>query len=236
MLEVNIKNHQEDLVLRIIDLALEEEPELRNSESFVTDVAAYVLNRIPPRYSGGGERGFRRLVQPELVDEARDEFLVQSIETLALVHHAIELVKSRRHAEAACGDDCIDEDDDGLFHPLPRLVGRLVDGEGTALAHAEVRLLQDDELVPPAGPGWLNPYKVLPATSGMFTFWPRAVFHPDDRLTHRFRIAVEAPGYEPMTQELEYESRPSGFVLDGLADGDMINLGKLVLKAATNSH
>ena len=42
-----------------IDIVLEDEPELRADEGFIYDVAAYVLNRIPPRYLMS-ERGFLR--------------------------------------------------------------------------------------------------------------------------------------------------------------------------------
>ncbi|MCK4515693.1 MAG: late competence development ComFB family protein, partial [Spirochaetaceae bacterium] len=62
---MKLKNYQEDVVLRAIDIALEDQSEVVSDPAFVNDVAAYVLNRVPPRYVMS-ERGFLRLTVEEL--------------------------------------------------------------------------------------------------------------------------------------------------------------------------
>ena len=47
---MKLKNYQEDIVLHVIDIMLEDNPEIEADETLISDVAAYVLNRIPAKY------------------------------------------------------------------------------------------------------------------------------------------------------------------------------------------
>ena len=97
---MKLKNYQEDVVLRAIEIALEDSPDLLNDEVFVNDVAAYVLNRIPPRYVMS-ERGFLRMALEHADEENQDKSLANVIELMILVNQGLDLVRSRRSDESS---------------------------------------------------------------------------------------------------------------------------------------
>jgi hypothetical protein len=47
---MRLKNYNEDLVLETVKIVLRDRPDIRASRSFMLDVAAYALNRVPPKY------------------------------------------------------------------------------------------------------------------------------------------------------------------------------------------
>ncbi|MFW5738708.1 MAG: late competence development ComFB family protein [Spirochaetota bacterium] len=81
---MRLKNYQEDVVFRAIEIALEDQQDLLSDEAFVNDVAAYVLNRVPPRYVMS-ERGFLRLALEHTEEADQDRSLANVIELMMLV-------------------------------------------------------------------------------------------------------------------------------------------------------
>jgi competence protein ComFB len=63
---MELKNYQEDLVLHIAEIVLEDRPDVKKGGGLLLDVAAYALNRLPPRYILS-ERGFTRLAADHYV-------------------------------------------------------------------------------------------------------------------------------------------------------------------------
>ncbi|MFP4551637.1 MAG: late competence development ComFB family protein, partial [Spirochaetales bacterium] len=140
-IKMKLKNYQEDIVLRAIEIALEDEPNLLADEDFVNDVAAYVLNRVPPRYVMS-ERGFLRLALEHADEEAGGKSMANIIELMMLVNRGLELVQSRRRSnDASLAPDDVEYEADvsaavardeeearfELVHNFPQLIGRVVD-------------------------------------------------------------------------------------------------------------
>ncbi|MBU8913747.1 MAG: late competence development ComFB family protein, partial [Spirochaetales bacterium] len=127
---MKLKNYQEDVVLRAIDIALEDQPELVSDPAFVNDVAAYVLNRVPPRYVMS-ERGFLRLTVEQLEEGNGNQSLANIIELMILVNRGIEIVRSRRPSSASVASSGSDapgpEEPNEFVHNYPQFIGRVVD-------------------------------------------------------------------------------------------------------------
>ncbi|MFW5745893.1 MAG: late competence development ComFB family protein, partial [Spirochaetota bacterium] len=96
---MRLKNYQEDVVFRAIEIALEDQQDLLSDEAFVNDVAAYVLNRVPPRYVMS-ERGFLRLALEHTDEADQDRSLANVIELMMLVNRGVDIVGSRRSSES----------------------------------------------------------------------------------------------------------------------------------------
>ncbi len=205
---MKLKNYQEDVVLRAIEIALEDSPELLEDEVFVNDVAAYVLNRVPPRYVMS-ERGFLRLALEHSEDEAHSRSLANVIELMILVNQGVELVKSRRDAmpferAALEGAEGLAHEEDEptveFVHNYPQIIGRVVDAsDGTPVRGARVTMHIDGDVVPPAAPGWQNPYLTSDQTRGHFSFWPRSTRSEREQISGELLFTVEHPEYDSLT-------------------------------------
>lgn len=199
---MKLKNYQEDIVLRAIEIALEDQPDLLSDAEFVNDVAAYVLNRVTPRYVMS-ERGFLRLALEHSDDEATDQSMANVIGMMMLVNRGVELVQSRRrgHAPRSASDGGEQGDDSQagltLVHNYPQLIGRVVDARtGNPVYGATVQLYVDGKLVPPESGGWHNPYVTREKTQGHFSFWPQSVNDDEEELETETEIVVEHPDYQ----------------------------------------
>jgi hypothetical protein len=202
---MQLKNYQEDLVLNIIEIVLRDRPDVEADEAFIRDVAAYTLNRIPPRYLQS-ERGFTRLVSEHLVNTNGNGHFTDLVKMLLLVNKAIDLIRSRRQDRTAAGEEIsggqlaeqLPDPDAPLsyWHNFPCLFGRVID-ENTRLPvyGVEVSLRLDGEKASPAQGGWHNPYLTNNATRGLFSFLPRAVRSPEEKLRHSLEVRLRHPDY-----------------------------------------
>ena len=212
---MRLKNYQEDVVFRAIEIALEDQQDLLFDESFVNDVAAYVLNRVPPRYVMS-ERGFLRLALEHSDEGDQDRSLANVIELMMLVNRGVEIVGSRRSAEsrerAAVAGPPDSQPGPGIerelfvepgleyVHNYPQIIGRLVDaGTGNPVVDATVTMFIDGDPVPPAANGWQNPYVTREQTNGHFSFWPRAAKSEEVELHGQMLFTVDHPAYEPFS-------------------------------------
>lgn len=191
-------------MLRIIDVALEDHEDIRTNPHAINDIAAYVLNRVPPRYIMS-ERGFSRLADSHVVDPEDPRFLVSSIQLVSLVNEAINLVANRRPAHEP-DDDHPDPDElllqghteaEENVHNFPQFVGRVVDiTTRRPVASAHIRLSRDGQLMAQAEPGWINPYETQDSTNGVFSFWPAPDHSLDDTMQHKLVFSISCEGYE----------------------------------------
>ena len=201
---MKLKNYQEDVVLRAIQIALEDAAELLEDEVFVNDVAAYVLNRVPPRYVMS-ERGFLRMALEHSEDQDHSKSLANVIELMILVNQGVELVRSRRVSEPFERDPLDgtegfadgDEEPRVVFiHNYPQIIGRVVDATtGGPVPGARVTMHIDGDIVPPAAPGWQNPYLTSDHTRGHFSFWPRSTRSESEQMSGELLFTVEHPEY-----------------------------------------
>lgn len=225
---MRLKNYQEDVVLRAIEIALEDQPELLDDEHFVNDVAAYVLNRVPPRYVMS-ERGFLRLALDHMGEAAQDDSLANVIELMFLVNRGVEIVQKRR-TEAP-----IEPRSDGppdefelpagvqYVHNYPQIIGRVIDGtNGEPIYGAVVTMHIDGDRVPPAAAGWQNPYVTREQTRGHFSFWPHATRSEEATLTGELLFTVEHPAYERFSH-VERITTEGAFDAEETISGDRIH-------------
>ena len=230
---MKLKNYQEDVVLRAIDIALEDQPDLISDTAFVNDVAAYVLNRIPPRYVMS-ERGFLRLTVEQLEEGNGKRSLANIIELMILVNRGIEIVQSRRPASgsAAAGDEKAPVEEHNVFvHNYPQFIGRVVDDESDEPIYgAVVSLHMDGDLVPPAEPGWSNPYRTHPQTKAFFSFWPHAAKSEHEAAICQILFSVEHPDYESIAHTESITTKGAFERTTAIYGEEVVNIGTLRLK------
>lgn len=197
---MQLKNYQEDIVLKAIDIALEERPELQDDPAAVNDVAAYVLNRLPPRYIMS-ERGFTRLAAEHLDENSGS--LGSMIGILVLVNQGIDVVTRRRKPRSAEGGRPISvEEQLSPVHNLPQVFGKVIDAETGAAVHgASVRLSIDGQTAVPAESGWPNPFVTQRSTNGYYSFWPAPVRNNSEIQSFTLSLDVDHPDYQPARVE-----------------------------------
>jgi competence protein ComFB len=227
---MKLKNYQEDLVLQAIAIALESRPELLEDEVAVNDIAAFVLNRLPPRYIMS-ERGFTRLVSEEddPSDERRD--VATMVQLLVLVNRGIEMVENRRRPSADNGQNLLDPRGEVLpVLNFPQIVGKVIDAvDRRAVANATVTLYLDGAVAEPAEPGWPNPFKTSLATRGYYSFWPRHRRGDESEANQLGRIVVEHPDYQPAEQTIAIASAPDYSVQDTINHDSVLRLEPMEL-------
>ena len=204
---MKLKNYQEDLVLYIAEIVIQDRPDVTSSEEFLHDVAAFTLNRLPPRYILS-ERGFTRLASEHFLNgdngNGDGKGLTDMVQLLFIVNTAIDTIKDRRHFELGDESDDVataaEEAADVMsnWHNIPYLVGRVADAKThEPLSDVEVTLYINNELAHPAEAGWSNPYKTSGATKGLFSFRPKPVRNKSAEQDFSLKITLQHPKYEP---------------------------------------
>jgi len=226
---MELKNYQEDLVLHIARIVLEDRPDVTKSDGLLLDVAAYALNRLPPRYILS-ERGFTRLAADHYVEGDNGDGLAGMVEVLLLVNKALDTIAGRR--KPTDGKAVEGEEEQGLlgyWHNLPYLIGRVAE-HGSPVVGAAVTLYVNDKPASPAAEaGWTNPYLTNAATRGFYSFLPKSCRSRSQTRKFQLRLAVEHPDFREAV--LERTLRTEGeFSPLGRIDSDRIlNLGTLEL-------
>ena len=192
---MQLRNYQEDVVLKAIQIALEGRPELAADPAVINDVAAYALNRLPPRYIMS-ERGFTRLAAEHFDDES----LGSMVGILMLVNEGISLVERRRPpAGAVAAPKPLSVEEQVMpMHTMPQVFGKVVSRETGAPVHgAEVLLLVNGVQAEEARAGWPNPCTVVGGANGYYSFWPAPVRCADDTAEFLLEVQVTHPDYLP---------------------------------------
>ncbi|MBN1836165.1 MAG: late competence development ComFB family protein [Spirochaetales bacterium] len=233
---MKLKNYQEDLVLYVADLVLQDQPDIDRSESFLHDVAAYTLNRLPPRYIQS-ERGFTRLAVDHWIDGNDGEGLASLVEVLLLVHKAIETIRTRRRngqggqTRSGAKEDEGPPDALGYWHNLPYLIGRVVDADTRQpLPEVSVSVLLDGEPAEGAEGSWQNPYRTSQATKGFFSFLPRPDHSRAKTKDFALRIVLEHPEYEPVALERTLQTQGEYTRQQVILSDKILNLETIALK------
>ena len=228
---MKLKNYQEDIVLRAIEIALEDRPELSANEEFVNDVAAYALNRLPPRYVMS-ERGFVRMAMEHLSDEPDGKSLANIIELMILVNRGVDLVQKRRpvRGNGVPGHTVAVPDSVEYVHNFPQIVGRVKDSQtGESVLDAIVTLMLDGDKVAPADAGWENPYVTRQQTGGYFSFWPHPLKSSDESLGSVATLTVEHPDYEAFSFETTMPTEGDFDRIQTIRGDQIVNLSAFLL-------
>jgi len=208
---MKLKNYQEDLVLYVADIVVKDRPDIEADEDLLHDVAAYTLNRLPPRYIMS-ERGFTRLAADHWVDSDNEDGLASLVEVLILVNKAIDIVKSRRKIEKPVIEAEHPPEEElpdvrKYWHNLPYLIGRVLDkNTKKPVLDARVRVTIDGRLARPAERGWLNPYRTNAGTKGFYSFLPKPIQSRSKSKTFTLGLSIEHRDYESMKVEHKIET------------------------------
>ena len=234
---MRLKNYNEDLVLETVKIVLKDRRDIHPTRSFILDVAAYVLNRIPPKYITS-DRGFtREFLQQGNGDGDEGHRLVNMIELITIVNRAVDVVARRRHEEAPTRrrSRAAAPEDDTLhltyFYNMPHIFGRVVDaGSGVPVIAAQATLWIDDQFSVPAEPGWHNPTTTNAQTKGYFSFWPQVQMGESATTKIDLRVSLEHDRYA--TYSLHRTLKVSGdlFVHDYISGDRLLDLGTVSLK------
>jgi hypothetical protein len=235
---MRLKNYNEDLVLDTVKIVLKDRRDVRASRSFMLDVAAYVLNRTPPKYITS-ERGFtHEVLQAGPGEDSEGQRLVNIIELITHVNRAIEVVTRRRRGETtsrAKGRTAAGPEGNGrpitYFYNMPHIFGRIVDArDGKPVISAEATLWIDDKIAAPAETGWLNPYLTNEQTGGYFSFWPRVETGESDSLRMQLTIGFEHERYEPLKFRRNVKVPGEFFIYDYIRGDKLLDVGTLVMQ------
>jgi competence protein ComFB len=238
---MRLKNYNEDLVLETVKIVLKDRADINATRSFMLDVAAYALNRIPPKYITS-ERGFtREFVQANNGNGEEGEKLVNVIELITLINRAVEVVAKRRRetspGRTARARKTEAAEDAPLqltyFYNMPHIFGRVVDAEsGRPVISAEATLWINDQISVPAEPGWRNPYMTNEPTKGYFSFWPQVEMGESDSYRAEMRIGFAHGRYQPFTFRKTVKVGGEFFVQDYIRGDKLLDIGTLSLEPA----
>jgi competence protein ComFB len=226
---MNLKNYQEDLVLHIARIVLEDRPDVQKSDGLLLDVAAYALNRLPPRYILS-ERGFTRLAADHYVEGDNGNGLAGMVEVLLLVNKAVDTIAGRRKpAEGRPEPGEEGENLLGYWHNLPYLIGRVAE-RGNPVVGASVTLYVNGKPASPAAEaGWTNPYLTNAATRGFYSFLPKSCRSTARKRQFRLRLSVQHPDFREAGLERTLRTEGEFSPLDRIDSDHIVNLGTLEL-------
>lgn len=236
---MRLKNYNEDLVLETVKIVLKDRPDIHPTRAFMLDVAAYALNRIPPKYITS-ERGFtREFVQGTNGNGDDGEKLINVIELITIINRAVEVVARRRHSAAPARrkPTAAAETEEGVplrltyFYNMPHIFGRVIDAaNGTPVIAAEATLWINDRVSVPAEAGWRNPYMTNEQTKGYFSFWPQVEMGESENLRVEMRIGFERDGYQPFLFRKIMKVPGEFFVHDYIRGDKLLDIGSLSLE------
>ena len=238
---MRLKNYNEDLVLETVKIVLKDRKDIHPSRSFVLDVAAYALNRIPPKYITS-ERGFtREFVHAGNGNGEEGEKLIKVIELITLINRAVEVVARRRRDSVPSRSVHVPSsaslEDAPLqltyFYNMPHIFGRIVDaGDGKPVISAEATLWINDKVSVPAEPGWRNPYQTNEQTRGYFSFWPQVEIGESESMRVEMRIGFAHGAYKPFTFKKNMKVSGEFFAQDYIRGDKLLDIGSLSLERA----
>ncbi len=236
---MRLKNYNEDLVLETVKIVLKDREDIHPTRSFTLDVAAYALNRIPPKYITS-ERGFtREFVQGTNGNGDDGQKLINVIELITLVNRAVDVVARRRRESTPARSAKIrapfpKEDAEPrltYFYNMPHIFGRIVDAaSGAPVIAAEATLWINKQVSVPAESGWRNPYTTNEQTRGYFSFWPQVEIGNAESLRVEMRIGFEHTGHRPYVFRKVMKVTGEFFVHDYIRGDKLLDLGSLSLE------
>jgi competence protein ComFB len=197
---MNVHNYAEEMVFSIVSEIFNAE-EAKAEKRFCTcelcrtDVACFVLNRIPPLYQTSG----RGLAHRELDYKTK---LQREADLVALVHEGIDRITTTRRIHGGISEEISEAQAKGCFFNFPQIVGRLFHSTRfEPISGIPVRLLsQDDTELRMTDPRWANPCIIPKSTPGVFLFWPvpQKTEQSGTRRDFELIVAVDNPGFEPL--------------------------------------
>jgi competence protein ComFB len=190
---MEIRNLMEEIVEKTVLEIYEDEKKSGRSVSpeCCTDVACFVLNRVPQQYVSSG----RGVAHGEKTLNGNPQLLVDIV---ALVHEGFKRVSNIQrsyYSKEETGHSY-----KGPVFCFPVIKGRLIDcGDFSPAKNVEIQLLTAEDRVEMLDIRWQNPFFLAPKIEGNYLFLPQP--QPAAQLgaekLFEFELRVEAPGFEP---------------------------------------
>ena len=204
---MRVKNFQENVVYGTLTTILESQyPDLVSNETIRNDIAAFVLNKLPPRYITS-ERGYTRFVGAMLYKPDQKDI----IKIITLINHAIEIVLTRRKEpetqESTARD--ISFDSNSSFLRFPVIVGTVRDQktkqpiEGTTISLYD----KGNKIVGMGSKRWRNPTTTQKETFAYFSLWPQSIINPNgsnsnEYENYNFHLSATHASYKEYTSKI----------------------------------
>jgi competence protein ComFB len=217
-----VRNIMEDVVASTIDEIIRDEKYFSGIDQYKQDIAAYVLNRIPPRYITS-ERG---ILHGKL--EARFLFQ-QKTDIIFLIHEALEVIKNRRDIPTSADLSQNLQSRDYFF---PHIIGEVLEETTfSIIPDVEVTLLLNGSFAKMMDSSWENPYKTGRGTLGYYHFWPDVDIEKMDITKDvTFTIRFRHPHFIDKDMDLQVSALP----IMNLAHSRPVQIALLHLKESTD--
>ncbi|MBP5588305.1 MAG: late competence development ComFB family protein [Treponema sp.] len=199
---MKIHNLMEELVEKRVNKLYDDLKEAKTSwltcdcENCRSDVMAFVLNRIPPKYIISA-RG--------ITHTAADGNLTQikaDIDTLAIEAIRIVSISKRPTHNIKSAPESFFISGTVPYFFFPTFTGTVMDGTTfEPLSNATITLLQDGKPAKMVDQSWANPTKTYVSTKGTYSFCvqPEQAQKEKEDAHFSFTVKVEAEGYEPVS-------------------------------------
>lgn len=205
---MRLKNYMEDVVTDVLDILLKERDGICKCKQCKTDIIAFALNRLPPKYIVS-ERGFTHSYIEEInnVDWKTD--------VISVVNLGIDIVSKRqRHFKNNFNDkfDIVNNPEqffkiekNRYYYNFPHLIGQVLDRDSfKPLNNVKVSLYLDEKLAESSEKSWANPYITNEATQGFYSFWPKALVVNEpvpEAMKFKFKLLYSLEDYHKYTKE-----------------------------------
>lgn len=232
-----IKNFMEDAVKDVVEILLRDRNDICKCIQCRTDIIAFALNRLPPRYVVS-ERGLTHAFLEQLQNSKWDQDII------SVVNLGIEIIskRTREYHKSVTEEDYIFPTpvykDNNYYYNFPHIVGDIKDTETSkGITQAKVSLTMENELVPQAEPSWYNPYTIRAATFGFYSFWPRAI-QADAKNTKvfHFRLDIEHDDYYPIQKEFIIKIAPEDALFYYVREHFTERINTVYLEKRRNRH
>jgi competence protein ComFB len=160
---MSIRNLMEDIIRVAVEEVLKKDNEVTQINSNVDDIAAYVLNRVPPKYVTS-ERGILHgKLQARLATQQKTDIFM-------LIYEAIEVIKKRRNKDEVSGHT---EFSDSATKRFPHIIGQVLEETTfSVIPNVEITLYYGTTKCDMVDSDWKNPYITNKPTMGYYHFWP----------------------------------------------------------------
>jgi competence protein ComFB len=161
--QMSYRNLMEDITRTAVEEVLKKDNEVSQINSNADDIAAYVLNRVPPRYVTS-ERGILHgKLQARLATQQKTDIFM-------LIYEAIEVIKKRRNNETKPGHTKFN---DLSLKGFPHIIGQVLEETTfSIIPDVEITLFNGKNRCGMVDTDWKNPYKTNKSTMGYYHFWP----------------------------------------------------------------
>jgi competence protein ComFB len=206
---MEIRNLMEEIVEQAVLETCEEEKRkgaTHTTPECCTDVACFVLNRIPQQYissSRGVAHGEKTINEnPQL-----------KIDIMALAHEGFKRIASIERSYYFKGEEVLQMQ--GPVFVFPVIKGRLIDcGDFSAAKNVEIHLkTTDGEPVKMLDHRWQNPFFLDEKIIGNYLFLPLplSASQPGEERLFEFVLSVDAKGFEPFSHfcKIALSAKPS---------------------------